>query len=243
MSSRELQYTRYLREDLAADVRVSAVGAESGVIIGPRGVFAGDAVIKASPLGLRWNPLKGDHRSQSVKPYLAAGFGPVFGASDGSFSTAGSDFAGSRTQATVGGHIGAGVDFHVARAFSVGVNAGYNWMVDFAEPVGSRDNYSGPELGLSFGWLFGKGRTHYDARLTARRLLIIEKEEIYDANASCRWSCARLHSERADCADGRRAAGGAGAAAGNHTRRRPRSRGRLADSGRVGAAAGRASRR
>ena len=52
--------------------------------------------------------------------------------------------AGTRAQATVGGHIGAGVDFHVARAFSVGVNAGYNWMVDFAEPVGLRDNYSGP---------------------------------------------------------------------------------------------------
>ncbi len=154
------QYTRFLREDLALTFAYSAVGAESGVIIGPRGVFAGSAVIKASPLGLRWNPLKGDHRSQSVKPYLAAGFGPVFGASDGSFSSRAAMFAGSRTQATVGGHIGAGVDFHVARAFSVGVNAGYNWMVDFAEPVGSRDNYSGPELGLSFGWLFGKGRTH-----------------------------------------------------------------------------------
>ena len=71
----------------------------------------------ASPVGLRWNPLKGDHRGQAVKPYLAAGIGPVFGASAGSFSGASSRFAGESVQATVGGHIGGGVDFHVARAF------------------------------------------------------------------------------------------------------------------------------
>jgi Caspase domain len=154
------QYTRYLRENLALTCAFATVGAQSGVIVGSNSTFVGDAVIRASPIGLRWNPLKGDHRSQSVKPYLAAGLGPVFGASDGVLTDRGIDFVGSRRQATVGGHIGAGVDFHVAHAFSVGVNSGYNWMVDFAQPVGSRDNYSGPELGLSFGWLFGKGRAH-----------------------------------------------------------------------------------
>ena len=95
-----------------------------------------------------------------MKPYLAAGLGPVFGASSGSFSGQGSVFAGSVLRPRSAGTSVRGVDFHVARGFSVGVNAGYNWMVDFAEPVGSRDNYSGPELGLSLGWLFGKGRTH-----------------------------------------------------------------------------------
>ncbi len=155
-----VQYTRFLREDLALTAAFAAVSAESGATVGPQGLFAGSAFIMASPIGLRWNPLKGDHTSQAVKPYLAAGLGPVFGATSGSFSGPGGIFAGARTQATVGGHIGGGVDFHLTRAFSIGVNTGYNWMVDFAEPVGSRDNYSGPELGLSLGWLFGKGRTH-----------------------------------------------------------------------------------
>jgi hypothetical protein len=30
-------------------------------------------------------------------------------------------------------------------------------MADFAETIGKRDNYSGIDLRLSVGWLFGKG--------------------------------------------------------------------------------------
>ncbi len=152
-----VQYTRFLREDLALTLAFQTVSAENGVTIGSEGVFAGTATIMASPVGLRWNPLRGDHRRQSVKPYLAGGVGPVFGGSAGSFTGELNRFAGSSLQATVGGHIGGGVDFHLARAFSIGVNSGYNWMVDFDRPVGSSTNYSGPEFGVSLGWLFGKG--------------------------------------------------------------------------------------
>ena len=51
--------------------------------------------------------------------------------------------------------MGAGIDFHVARWLSIGVSGGYNWMLDFAEPIGRQDNYSGPQLGVNIGWLFG----------------------------------------------------------------------------------------
>ena len=30
--------------------------------------------------------------------------------------------------------------------------------IRFTLPVGTRDNDRGPELGISFGWLFGRGR-------------------------------------------------------------------------------------
>ena len=43
----------------------------------------------------------------------------------------------------------------VARWLSLGVSGGYNWMLDFAEPIGRKDNYSGPQLGVNIGWLFG----------------------------------------------------------------------------------------
>ena len=66
--------------------------------------------------------------------------------------------SGSHTQATTGGHLGGGIDFHASRSFSIGVNGGYNWMVDFSQPVGVRDNYSGPEIGFTLGFLFGQGR-------------------------------------------------------------------------------------
>jgi hypothetical protein len=58
---------------------------------------------------------------------------------------------------TVGGRLGAGLDAHVARSWSIGVEGGYTWMPDFSQPVGIRDNYSGFDVGVSIGWLFGKG--------------------------------------------------------------------------------------
>jgi hypothetical protein len=81
----------------------------------------------------------------------------VFGESNGSSVGPDGVFVGSRTQATVGGHLGAGVDIHLNRRWSFGLSAVYNWMADFAEPIGKRDNYGGFDLRLSVGWLFGKG--------------------------------------------------------------------------------------
>jgi hypothetical protein len=81
----------------------------------------------------------------------------VIDASSGASVSPGSTFAGSRTQVTIGGHVGGGVDVHLGRNWCLGLNAGYNWMADFPDPTGGRDNYSGFELALGFGWLFGKG--------------------------------------------------------------------------------------
>jgi hypothetical protein len=153
-----LHYTRYLREDLAMTVGVEGLGAESGATVGPQGVFVGSAAVATIPIGVRWNPFRSMRHDQPGKPFVAASIGPVFGASQGSSVGSSGIFTGSRTQATVGGHLGGGIDFHVARSFSIGINGGYVWMVDFSQPVGTHDNYSGPEFGFSLGFLFGRGR-------------------------------------------------------------------------------------
>ena len=153
-----LQYTRYLRENLAMTLAVQALGEEAGVSVGSQGVFAGQAGVIAIPIGVRWNPFPSVRPDDAIKPFVALSIGPVIGATQGSFAGQAGVFAGQRAQATTGGHAGVGVDFHVARWLSIGVNGGYNWMIDFAEPVGTRHNYSGPEVGVSFGWLFGKGQ-------------------------------------------------------------------------------------
>jgi hypothetical protein len=119
--------------------------------------FAGSRTVFAVPVGLRWIPLGGELRARSLKPYLAAGIGPVFGYSDGASVGPGGVFAGSRSHATIGGHLGGGVDIHLSRRWSFGLGAAFNWMADFAEPIGKRDNYSGLDLRLRVGWLFGKG--------------------------------------------------------------------------------------
>jgi len=150
------QYTRYVDERFAVTFGIEAAGAESGASVGPDGIFAGTSDLVAFRIGARWNPW-GRHRyAEAMKPFFAASVGPVLGASSGSYVGNGNLFAGTRADSAVGGHLGAGVDFHVARWLSVGVSGGYNWMLDFAEPIGRRDNYSGPQLGVNIGWLFGR---------------------------------------------------------------------------------------
>jgi len=151
-----LMYTRFLREDLALTFG-ARVRASNSAIVTPSGSFSGDLALVSLPLGVRWNPMTGALHTRAVRPYLAVGLGPVFGGSSGASVSSEGAFAGSRTRASVGGTIGAGVDFHLGRHWSVGVGGGYQWMVDFSEPVGARDNYSGFQLGVSIGWLFGRG--------------------------------------------------------------------------------------
>jgi hypothetical protein len=152
-----LRYTRFVRENLAVTYSMEGVGVESGAMLGPNGAGAGTVGGYATPLGIRWNPFKGDHRTQALKPFIAVAIGPVFGSASGSFVGNGRASAGNVTRATIGGHFGGGFDVHLARSCSLGLNVGYNVMANFAEPVGLRDNFNGVQVGLGVGWLFGKG--------------------------------------------------------------------------------------
>jgi hypothetical protein len=152
------QYTRFLSERLAFTLTANVLASEVGTGVSRQGVFNGSVSIVALPLGIRWNPMKGELRARSLKPYLAAGLGPVIGASSGGFvGTSAPSFAGAQTKGTIGGHLGGGLDLHLSRHWAVGLSAGYNWMANFSEPVGARDNYSGFGATVSLGFLFGKG--------------------------------------------------------------------------------------
>jgi len=151
-----LQYTRFVSEALSVTFGVNALPSESSIVT-EAGAFAGDRAIVALPFSVRWNPMSGNPRSRAIKPYLTAGFGPVVGGSSGSSINYTSAFAGSQSAATVGGLFGAGADVLIGRSWSIGVSAGYNWMADFSRPIGGRENYSGFQVKVGFGWLFGKG--------------------------------------------------------------------------------------
>jgi hypothetical protein len=149
-------YTRFLREDLALTFGPRVLGSSSSVAT-PTGAFAGDVGVVSLPLCVRWNPMKGDLSTRSIKPFLTLGLGPVIGSSSGSGLSADGAFAGSRTRASIGGIVGAGVDVHLSRHFSLGFDGDYQWMADFSDPIGARDNYSGFQFGVKLGWLFGAG--------------------------------------------------------------------------------------
>jgi hypothetical protein len=153
-SAVSLQYTRYLREDVAATIGFSAIAAGGSV----SGTGAGSFGVGSLPVGVQWNPFTARHPEAPVKPFVAATIGPVFGASAGTVVAPGVVTAATTTQGTVGGYLGAGVDFHLGRPFALGINGGYNWMKPFAGPVGARTNWGGAEFGVSFGFLWGHGR-------------------------------------------------------------------------------------
>ena len=150
-----LRYTRFLREELALTFGADVRPGDSGVRVSSATVAAGAETVIALPVGARWNPLHPDSRS-SVRPYLTLGIGPLLRTRDGSFVSGASVLAGSSTEVAACGHVGGGVDFHIGRVFSIGIDAGYKWTAGLAE-AGFHDNYSGFELALNLGWLFGKG--------------------------------------------------------------------------------------
>jgi len=154
-----LAYTHYIREDLAMTLSILGVGFESGATISREGVSTGSVGAVATLIGARWNPLKGDHAHQVFKPFITGSLGPISGLADGSFvSSHGSVTAGSSTKTTLGGHFGGGVDTHVARSFSIGLDVGYNAMMNFEQPVGVHNNFNGLQVAVGLGWLFGKGQ-------------------------------------------------------------------------------------
>jgi len=154
-----IEYARYIREDLSIAISVTGVEEIVGVATSSEGTFSGTASIGAVQVLARWNPFAKGREQEAVKPFVAAGLGPVIGSSVGTFSGRGARMTGVNDQVTIGGHVGGGVDFHLARWFSVGVSGGYNWMADFSTPVGAHSNYSGAEFGITFGWLFGDRHT------------------------------------------------------------------------------------
>jgi hypothetical protein len=153
-----LQFTHYLREDLALTASFSRLGGFRSPLEWENTLFGGNYDLFSVPVGVQWNPFAGRRPSWRLKPFVAASIGPVLGSSSG--TTIGYDVIGTpaHSESTFGGHLGGGIDVHLARPVAVGFNAGYNWMGSFLRQVGPLADYSGAEVGVSFQFLFGKGR-------------------------------------------------------------------------------------
>ena len=102
-----------------------------------------------------------------VKPYIALAGGPVLGVNN--YKDYGDIvFFEDDVYLTFGGYVGGGVDFMFGQNTTVGLQGGYNFYADFAEYVGERKNYSGAEIGVSLGILFG-GDNHQSSRHTTSK--------------------------------------------------------------------------
>jgi hypothetical protein len=129
-----LQYTKYLRENLAFTFAMQSFGAES-----VQGILGGFA----APAGVRWNPLRGNLATHRVKPFLTVGALPVTQIESQRYA--------------IGFQVGAGADVHLSRSFSLGASLGYNAFPTLGDNP-RHDDFKGREITIGFGWLFGQPR-------------------------------------------------------------------------------------
>ncbi len=129
------QYARFLREDFAVTFGLYAYGAEAGI-----GILGGFA----APIGVRWNPRRGDLASQRLKPYLATGIVPVSAIESQRYG--------------VGINVGAGADVHLTRWLSVGLKAGYNGFPTSSRADQRHDGFRGRKITLDLAWLMGRAQ-------------------------------------------------------------------------------------
>jgi len=160
-----VQFSRYVREDLAIVVAVDAhMRTQSSASIVRLNKLAVDGL--AIPVGLRWNPLKGQ-KQQQVKPFIGAALGPVIATLNkmtfATFTPAYETQVFPETHpVTIGGRVGGGLDIHFGRPFAIGIGVDYNLAKDFSRSVAlgweQRTSLAGTQVAVAAGWLFGKSR-------------------------------------------------------------------------------------
>lgn len=149
----------WITEDFSVNLSYSALGSEVANIVGPAGVDSRLSRVDISLASIQLGV--GRHfdlpnLSPLVKAQVSTSVGSFIGHVDG--QTVGeAPLAWKRTMRSVGGQIGAGIDFQINRHVMLGARGGYNLMADFEEPLGGRDNYSGAEFSLGLSWLIGGG--------------------------------------------------------------------------------------
>lgn len=106
--------------------------------------------------GIRYFLPHAGHGS-AFRPYLMGDVGPVIGSQTwvGGWN---SGKMRAETQTAFGARFGAGINFLLGSHLTSGVVAGYHLMSDFDEPIGGFNNYNGPMLAFSLGYLFGGDR-------------------------------------------------------------------------------------
>src|SRR5262249_8621254 len=131
---------------------------QTGTTVNAAGVFDGTSWTVAVPIGVHWKLLPDGRLPRGIRPYVTTALVPVFAGSVGSFGGSHQGASGVRTTATPGGELGGGVDFQVSRLCAINAGAAYNWISEVETPFGLSRRLSGPEISISFGFLFGKGR-------------------------------------------------------------------------------------
>ena len=150
-----LAYSHWLSEGVALRISAGAMALRVETDVGISGVSTETSSITQLLLGVRYY-FPGSTYGKSVRPFVAAGAGAFIGsqvATEVGLVVA----TDARTEPAIGGEVGGGVDFLLSRHFVMSLIATLTGMMNFDQPIGGSDNYSGPQLIFGVGYVFGGG--------------------------------------------------------------------------------------
>lgn len=150
-----LAYAYWVKPDWAAIVSVGVLDAKVGTAVAVGVVDTESAVVAPLLFGVKYAPILGPR--SSVRPYVSGAAGPYIGSA--SVTEVGFGVRSETiTETAFGFRAMAGADWYAGRHFVIGFGAGYHFVSDFDQPIGSDKNYSGPEFSVGVGFVFGRGR-------------------------------------------------------------------------------------
>jgi len=148
-------YGHWFEENLALTFCIEGMALDVSSDVGVLGVITETSAVTSIRMGVKYYFVPATLVS-SARPYFKGSVGPYVG-SQSSNRVGLTVVNEKRTEYAFGAQLGGGVDFVTGRHFMMGFGIGYNAMTDFDNPIGGSRNYSGPEFGFEFSWLFGKG--------------------------------------------------------------------------------------
>ncbi len=113
--------------------------------------------ISAFLVGVRWYPVKNPRAT--IRPWLTAQAGAYVGSGTATATGFPGTVVSNKVLVAPGLYLGGGLDFRFGSTFVLGVGIGGDLPADFSEELSGSKNYRAFQVGLSFGFTFGKGHT------------------------------------------------------------------------------------
>jgi hypothetical protein len=153
-----VEYLRSVSVDLAIGVAVSTRTLTSRKWTGDDrddGTRSTDASTFV-PAVIRWNFARRLTPWRVLDPYVTGSVGPLFRTSRVSFGYDDDSNHWSDGTTSLGGRLGAGVDAHLGRVFTLGVVGAWNWSDRPDTTVGYGPHDQGGEVSVTMGWEWGR---------------------------------------------------------------------------------------
>lgn len=107
------------------------------------------SIIAPIMMGVKYFPIQNEY-DQPFRPYLSG----MVGMLHGSESNVKILYVGNHSETAMGGYLGFGADMILGSLVKLHTDLGYNLFTEFEKPIGSKENYSGPEFSFGIGFMF-----------------------------------------------------------------------------------------